>query len=53
MNDFIDFIQENGQTIIGIILFVLLLLVIIGIKGIDLNVENPKSKIVQEVVVET
>ena len=52
MSDFVDFIKENGQTIVGIILFVLLLLVIIGIKGIDLNVEKPKSKLVQEVTIE-
>ena len=45
MSDFIDFIKENGQTIVGIILFVLLLLVIIGIKGIDLNVEKSKLSV--------
>ena len=53
MSELIDFVKENSLMIILIIIVVLLLLVIINIKGINLNEPKPKSKLVQEVTVET
>jgi hypothetical protein len=53
MSEIVDFIKENFKMIILIVIVVLLLLVIINIKGIDLNEPKPKSKLVQEVTVET
>lgn len=53
MSEIIDFIKENANYIIIIVVVVLFLLVIINIKGIDLNEPKPKSKLVQEVTVET
>jgi hypothetical protein len=53
MSEIVDFIKENSQMIILIVIVVLGLLVIINIKGIDLNPPKPESKLVQEVTVET
>jgi uncharacterized alpha/beta hydrolase family protein len=53
MSEIVDFIKENFKMIILIVIVVLLLLVIINIKGIDLNEPKQKSKLVQEVTVET
>lgn len=48
-----DFIKENIQGILLIVITVILLLVFINIKGINLNASKPKSKLVQQVTVET
>lgn len=53
MLEIIDFVKDNGNMILGIIAFVLLLLVILNIRGIDLNEQKPKSNLVQQVTVET
>jgi hypothetical protein len=53
MSEIIDFINENIKEIVLIVIVVLFLLVLINIKGIDLNVPKPKSKLVQQVTVET
>jgi len=53
MSDIIDFINSNYLSIVLIILFTLGLLVIINLKGWDLNVTKPNSILKQEVVVET
>lgn len=53
MLEIIDFVKDNSNMILGIIAFVLLLLVILNIRGIDLNEQKPKSKLVQQVTVET
>ena len=53
MSEIVDFLRENSQMIILIIVVVLGLLVLINIKGIDLNPPKPESKLVQEVTVET
>lgn len=53
MSEILDFIKTNSQMIILIVLVVLGLLVLINIKGIDLNPPKPESKLVQEVTVET
>ena len=53
MSEIVDFIRENTYEIIIIVLVVIFLLVLINIKGIDLNAPKPESKLVQEVTVET
>jgi len=53
MNEIVDFIKENYVSIAMIVLVVLLLLVIIKIKDINLNPPKQKSKLVQQVIVET
>ena len=53
MSQIIDFIKENLKMILLIVFVVLGLLVIINIKGIDLNPPKPESKLVQQVTVET
>lgn len=53
MSEIADFLKENSQMIMLIVIVVLGLLVIINIKGIDLNSKKPESKLVQEVTVET
>lgn len=53
MSEIVDFIKENGQEIVIIVIVVLFLLVLINIKGIDLNAPKPESKLVQQVTVET
>lgn len=53
MSEIIDFIKDNFVSIAMIVIFVLFLLVIIKIKGIDLNPPKPESKLVQQVTVET
>jgi Tfp pilus assembly protein PilV len=53
MSEIVDFLKENSQMIILIVIVVLGLLVLINIKGIDLNPPKPESKLVQEVTVET
>lgn len=53
MSEIVNFIQENLQTILIIIIFVFGLLVIININDLDLNSPISESKLVQEVTVET
>ena len=53
MSEIVDFIKENIQDIVIIIIVVLFLLVLINIKGVDLNEPKPESKLVQQVTVET
>ena len=53
MTEITEFIIENKQEIIILIGIVLILLVIINIKGINLNEPKPESKLIQEVTVET
>ena len=53
MSQIIDFIRENFKMILLIVFVVLGLLVIINIKGIDLNPPKPETKLVQQVTVET
>ena len=53
MSELIDFIKENSKEIIIIVVVVIFLLVIINIKGINFNEPKSKSKIVQQVTVET
>jgi hypothetical protein len=53
MEALIDFIKENSVAILTIVFIMLILLVIISIKGIELNAPKPESKLVQQVVVET
>jgi hypothetical protein len=53
MNVFFSFIKENYISIAVIVSIVFVLLIIISIKGWDLNPPKPESKLVQEVVVET
>jgi hypothetical protein len=53
MSQIIDFIKENLKFILFIVFVVFGLLVIINIKGIDLNPPKPESKLVQQVTVET
>jgi hypothetical protein len=53
MSEIIDFIKIYLNEIIIIIVVVLFLLVLMNIKGIDLNAPKPPSKLVQQVTVET
>lgn len=53
MSEIVDFLKEHMYEIITIIVVVLFLLVLINIKGLDLNAPKPESKLVQEVTVET
>ena len=53
MSEIVDFIKENVKEIVIIIVVVLFLLVLINIKGVDLNAPKPESKLVQQVTVET
>ena len=53
MSEIIDFIKENIEEIVVIIIVVLFLLVLINIKGVDLNEAKPESRLVQQVTVET
>lgn len=53
MIEIIDFIKENIQEIVIVVLVIMFLLVLINIKGIDLNAPKPEAKLVQEVTVET
>ena len=53
MNVFVSFIKENYISIAVIVSVVFVLLIIISIRGWDLNPPKPESKLVQEVVVET
>lgn len=53
MSEIIDFIKENMQKILLIICIVIILLVLININNIDLNASKPKSKLVQQVTIET
>jgi hypothetical protein len=48
-----DFILENKIEILIIMGIVITLLVIINIKGFNLNEPKPETKLVQEVTVET
>jgi hypothetical protein len=52
MSEIVDFIKENVKEIAIIVLVVLCLLVLINIKGIDLNAPKPESKLVQQITVE-
>jgi hypothetical protein len=53
MSEIIDFIKTFLNEIIIIVVVVLFLLVLMNIKGIDLNAPKPPSKLVQQVTVET
>jgi hypothetical protein len=53
MNNLVDFIKENYLNILIIVIVVITLLVIINLKGINLNPPKPESKLIQEVTVET
>lgn len=53
MSQINDFIRENFKMIILIVFLVFSLLVIINIKGIDLNPPKTETKLVQQVIVET
>ena len=53
MNEFVSFIKENYISISVIVCIIFALLIIISIRGWDLNPPKPDSKLVQEVVVET
>ena len=53
MSEIVDFIKENIKEIVIIVVVVLFLLVLINIKGVDLNAPKPESKLVQQVTVET
>ncbi len=53
MSEIVDFIKENVKEIVIIVVVVLFLLVLINIKGVDLNAPKPESKLVQQVTVET
>jgi hypothetical protein len=53
MSEIVDFIKENVKEIVIIVVVVLFLLVLINIKGVDLNAPKPESKLVQQVIVET
>ena len=53
MSEIVDFIKENVKGIVIIVVVVLFLLVMINIKGIDLNAPKPETKLVQQVTVET
>lgn len=53
MNEIVEFVKENYLNIGIIVTIVLVLLVIMSIKGINLNQKNPDSKLVQQVTVET
>ena len=53
MSEIVDFIKENIKEIAIIVVVVLFLLVLINIKGVDLNAPKPESKLVQQVTVET
>jgi hypothetical protein len=53
MNELIEFIRNNVMEISTIVILMLFLLVIINIKGINLNEPETKSKLVQEITVET
>jgi len=53
MSEIVDFIKENVKGIVIIVVVVLFLLVMINIKGIDLNAPKPESKLVQQVTVES
>jgi hypothetical protein len=53
MSEIVDFIKENVKEIVIIVIVVLFLLVLINIKGVDLNAPKPKSKLIQQVTVET
>lgn len=52
MSEITDFLNENIQEIIIIVLVVIFLLVFINIKGINLNAPKPDSKLIQQVTVE-
>ena len=53
MIEIIDFIRVNIKEIGIVVFMVIFLLVLINIKGLDLNAPKPVSKLVQEVTVET
>ena len=53
MSNIIYFIESNYLSIVIIVLVTLGLLVVINIKGWDLNVPKPESKLTQQVTVET
>ena len=53
MSEIVNFIKENVREISIIVIVVIFLLVLINIKGIDLNAPKPETKLVQQVTVET
>jgi hypothetical protein len=52
MSEIIDFIKENYVRIAVIVSLIFTLLIIISIRGWDLNPPKPESKLVQQVVIE-
>jgi hypothetical protein len=52
MGNIFDFIKNNYLNILIIVIIVLGLLVIINLKGINLNPPKPQAKLLQEVTVE-
>jgi len=53
MSDIGDFIKQNVLSILIIVFVVLGLLVVINLKGINLNASGPPTHLIQEVTVET
>lgn len=53
MTEIKDFMMENQFKILSVAGFVLFMLVIINMRGINLNEPNPETKLVQEVTIET
>ena len=53
MSEIVDFLTANAYEIVIIVIVILCLLVLINLKGLDLNASKPESKLVQEVTVET
>ena len=53
MNELIEFIRHNVLEISTIVILMIFLLVIINVKGINLNEPETKSKLIQEITVET
>lgn len=53
MSQIIDFMKDNLKMILFIVFVVFGLLVMINIKGIDLNPPKTETKLVQQVTVET
>jgi hypothetical protein len=51
MSELMNFIRENYLGIIVVVSVVLLMLVIISVKGLNLNEPKPESKLVQQVTV--
>lgn len=53
MSEIVDFLKTNAYEILTIVIVIVCLLVLINLKGLDLNAPKPETKLVQEVTVET